>query len=82
MKKFRYVFIAIIMAMVCSAGAQAQFRFGLKAGAAINKLSFDKSVLASDNCAGFTGGVMVEFTVPVLNLGFDASVLYAQRAVD
>lgn len=82
MKKFRYVFIAVIMAMVCSAGAQAQFRFGLKAGAAINKLSFDKSVLASDNCAGFTGGVMVEFTVPVLNLGFDASVLYAQRAVD
>ena len=25
--------------------------------------------------------VMAEFTVPVLNLGFDASVLYAQRSV-
>jgi len=81
MKKFHYLFVALLMAMVCSAGAQAQLRFGIKAGTAINKLSFDKSAFDSDNRAGFTGGVMVEFTVPVVNLGFDASVLYAQRSV-
>lgn len=82
MKKFRYLFVALVMALVCSTGAQAQFRFGLKAGVAVNKLSFDKSTFDSDNRAGFTGGVMVEFTVPVVNLGFDASLLYAQRSVD
>lgn len=82
MKKFRFLFVAILMAMICSAGAQAQFRFGLKAGVAVNKLSFDKSTFDSDNRAGFTGGVMVEFTVPVVNLGFDASVLYAQRSIN
>lgn len=82
MKNFRHLFVALLLAMVCSAGAQAQFRFGLKAGMAVNKLSFDKSTFDSDNRAGFTGGVMVEFTVPVVNLGFDASVLYAQRSVD
>lgn len=82
MKKFRFLFVALLMAMVCSTAAQAQFRFGLKAGVAVNKLSFDKSTFDSDNRAGFTGGVMVEFTVPVVNLGFDASLLYAQRAVE
>lgn len=82
MKKFRYLFVALIMAMACSIGAQAQFRFGVKAGVAVNKLSFNKSTFDSDNRAGFTGGVMMEFTVPVVNLGFDASVLYAQRAID
>lgn len=80
MKKFRYLFVALVMAMVCSMGAQAQFRFGLKAGVDINKLHLNKSAFDSDNRAGFTGGVMVEFTVPVVNLGFDASVLYAQRS--
>lgn len=82
MKNFRHLFVALLLAMVCSAGAQAQLRFGIKAGTAVNKLSFDKSTFDSDNRAGFTGGVMVEFTVPVVNLGFDASVLYAQRSVD
>lgn len=82
MKNFRHLFVALLLAMVCSAGAQAQLRFGIKAGTAVNKLSFDKSTFDSDNRAGFTGGVMVEFTVPVVNLGFDASVLYAQRSID
>lgn len=82
MKNFRHLFVALMLAMVCSAGAQAQLRFGIKAGTAVNKLSFDKSTFDSDNRAGFTGGVMVEFTVPVVNLGFDASVLYAQRSID
>ncbi len=82
MKKIRHLFVAMLLAMVSVAGAQAQFRFGVKAGVAVNKLSFDKSTFDSDNRAGFTGGVMAEFTVPVINLGFDASVLYAQRSVD
>ena len=82
MKNFRHLFIALMLAMVCTAGAQAQLRFGLKAGVAVNKLSLNKSTFDSDNRAGFTGGAMVEFTVPVVNLGLDASVLYAQRSVD
>lgn len=81
MKNFRHLFVALMLAMVCSVGAQAQFRFGVKAGVAVNKLSFDKSTFDSDNRTGFTGGIMAEFTVPVINLGFDASVLYAQRSV-
>lgn len=60
--------------------AQAQFRFGLKAGMNINKLSvsnfagnFDES-----NRCGFTGGIMTEFQVPVVGLCLDASLMYAR----
>ncbi len=73
--------IALVVAVASVMPATAQFHFGLKAGVAINDLSFNKDALSSDNQAGFTGGVMVEFTVPIVNLGFDASVLYANRAV-
>lgn len=81
MKNLRHLIVVAVLAIACSIGAQAQFRFGVKAGMAINKLSFDESVFDAQNRGGFTGGVMAEFTVPVLNLGFDASVLYAQRSV-
>lgn len=77
MKKF---LIALLVAAAAVVPASAQFRFGVKAGAAINKLSLNKDALHSDNRAGFTGGIMMEFTVPVLNIGMDASVLYANRA--
>lgn len=77
MKKF---LIALIVVAASVVPASAQFHFGLKAGVAINKLSLNKEALHSDNRAGFTGGVMVEFTAPIINIGMDASVLYANRA--
>lgn len=82
MKTFRRIFVVMLVAAVTALSAQSQVRFGIKAGTAVNKLSFNKSTFDSDNRAGFTGGLMMEFTVPVINLGFDASLLYAQRSVN
>lgn len=82
MKTFQKAIIAVVVAIACVVPASAQFRFGLKAGAAVSSLKFNSDVLSSDNRAGFTGGVMVEFTVPVLNIGMDASVLYAGRSIE
>ncbi len=42
-------------------------------------MRLNSSLFDNDNRAGFTGGVQVEFTVPVINLGFDASVMYVHR---
>lgn len=81
MKGFKKFLLVAVLSMVSVAPVSAQFRFGLKAGAAVSKLSFDSSLFNSDNTAGFTGGIMAEFTVPVVNLGFDASVLYAHRSI-
>ena len=75
--------IILIVALIASvATAQAQFRFGVKAGVAINELKFNESAFNSGNRAGFTGGVMAEFTVPVIGVGCDASVMYARRSFE
>ncbi|MDE6832360.1 MAG: PorT family protein [Muribaculaceae bacterium] len=62
--------------------AQAQFKWGVKAGVAVNSLKLNTDAFNSDNRAGFTGGLMAEFTVPIINVGFDASVLYANRSME
>lgn len=69
---------AILMA-VSSIPAQAQFRFGLKVGTNVSELHFNKSTFDSDNRVGFNAGAMVEFTAPVVGVGFDASVMYVRR---
>lgn len=82
MKGFKKYLLAILLAFAVATPASADFRFGLKAGAAISDLKFDNSVFSKDNIGGFTGGVMAEFTIPVVNLGVDASILYARRSTD
>lgn len=70
------------MVLAISLPASAQFRFGLKAGVAVNTLSFNTDLFQSSNRAGFTGGAIIEYNIPVVNLGIDASVLYVNRAVN
>lgn len=82
MKFITKAIAAVLLAAAAVVPAQAQFRLGLKAGVAVNTLKFNKDVVSSDNRTGFTGGLMADFTVPVIGLGFDASVLYAARSVD
>lgn len=70
--------VAFIAAI--SLPAQAQFNFGVKGGLNVSKLSLDKKVLTSDNQMGFFIGPTVKFTIPVINLGFDAAALFDQRS--
>lgn len=80
MKKNLFAFLVAAVAIFASAlPAEAQFKLGLKAGVAVNAIKFDEDMFKSDNCAGFTGGAMIEFTVPALGLGLDASVMYVRR---
>lgn len=86
----RTITLAIIaLVTVCATvPASAQFKFGLKAGVAINSLKFSStqdvanSFTDSSNRAGFVGGAMVEFTVPLVGIGLDASVLYVHRSAN
>lgn len=70
-------FIVAIVAF--SSASMAQFAFGPRVGVNVNSMRFDKSIFDSDNRAGFTGGLQAEFTIPVINLAFDASVMYVHR---
>lgn len=71
--------ILVVLALMVGLTASAQFRAGVKVGTEINSMHLDKTAFSNDNRAGFTGGVMCEFTVPVVNLGFDLSVMYVHR---
>ena len=79
MKKITLLTITTILALASTCTAQAQVRFGLKAGVTINELKWDKDVVSKDNRAGFTGGLMIEIGLPVVGLGIDASALYTHR---
>ena len=73
--------IAVALLLAVAGTASAQLRFGLRAGVQTNALHFDKSTFDSENRAGFTGGVMVEFLAPVLGVGVDLSAMYVHRNV-
>lgn len=78
MKKVKYLILVALMAIFVSVPASAEFRFGVKAGLNINKLhlsNFGDNV-SSDNRCGFTAGVMTEFTVPIIGIGADLSLMY------
>lgn len=75
------ILIALVMLVGLAGAASAQFAIGPRLGMEVNSMRFNKDVFDSDNRAGFTGGLQVEFTVPIINLGFDASVMYVHRKV-
>lgn len=74
--------VAIMALVLGCASANAQFRFGIKAGVNLNSLSVKnlQDSFNSDNGCGFTGGIMTEFQVPIIGLCFDASLMYTHMS--
>lgn len=74
------VAIVAIAVLLSSTPADAQIKFGIKAGANFNSLKINQDIFNDDNRAGFNGGVMLEFTMPIIGVGMDASVMYVHRS--
>lgn len=79
MKVFKTIVAVAVVVLAATLPASAQFRIGPRIGTEINSLRLNKDIFNNDNRAGFTGGVQMEFTVPVVNIGFDLSVMYVHR---
>ncbi|MDR0427410.1 MAG: PorT family protein [Dysgonamonadaceae bacterium] len=80
MKKSILLILGVLF--LSSLTAQAQFKFGLKAGLNLSNVSFSGDIsdnLDTKNFTGFQVGPMAEFTVPIIGVGFDAAVLYSQQ---
>ena len=79
------IFSALLVAVcICMAmPAQAQINFGVKGGLNLSKASFSdvKENFKKDNFTGFFIGPMAEFNIPIVGLGVDASLLFAQRGI-
>lgn len=75
----RLILVALVVVLGVGA-ANAQFRFGVKAGLNLNKLDFKhlENNLDGSNGLGYTAGLMAEFTIPIIGLGLDASLMYTR----
>lgn len=81
MKAIKAIAISLLVAAT-TLSAQAQFKWGPRVGMNVSLLSFDKSTFNSENRAGFTAGLQCEFTVPLIGVGADASVMYVRRTAE
>ncbi len=82
MNNLKRILTATMLIIALSLPAAAKFSIGPRIGLAVNDLKFSEDIFSADNRAGFTGGLQIEYTAPVLNLGFDASVMYVRRTAD
>lgn len=72
--------IALFVLFATVVTASAQIKFGVKGGLNVTDMSLSKDVLSTSNRTGFFIGPTVNFTLPVVGLGIDASALYDQRS--
>ena len=70
----------VVLLATMTVAAQAQVKFGVKGGLNLTSMKLDKSAVDKSNQAGFFIGPTVNFTLPVVGLGIDASALYDQRS--
>lgn len=64
--------------------SKAQLDFGIVAGMNLSKADFKnaKANIDSKNRLGWFVGPKAEFTLPLIGLGADASILYSQRTIN
>lgn len=76
----RFWVVALLLAFFVP--SYAQLKIGPRVGVAVNSLHFDEKLLGKDNRAGFTAGLQLEFTVPLIGIGGDLSAMYVHRSAD
>lgn len=81
--KTSYKSLLVALVAIFSFGyASADFRWGIKAGLNFNNLdykNFQNSMTDPGNRTGWQAGLMAEFTIPIVNIGADLSLLYSRQ---
>lgn len=75
----RVIATLVIAASTVLPAAAGPIKFGPKVGVSMNSFSMSEKAFSSDNRTGFTGGLMAEFTVPIIGIGVDLSAMYVRR---
>lgn len=83
MKTLKKLAVCLAALLLFAGTANAKIlSFGVKAGLNVNELHFNKDfandLISKDNSAGWEAGVMLEANIPIIGLGFDASLMYAR----
>ena len=84
MNFFKRILAVLVIAIMGVGLANAEFRFGVKAGLNVNNIDINKlkDTFDKDNGCGWTAGVMTEFQVPLIGLCFDLSLMYTRMNAD
>lgn len=82
MKTIKHLLLAVVAIVAVAGTANAQFKFGPRVGINVNSLHFNEKTFKDDNRTGFTAGLQAEFTVPVIGVGLDASLMYVRRNME
>lgn len=77
MKKIKIALTLVVLALLSCMPAQAKFGWGPKLGLTVDKMHISGGNFDADNRCGFTGGLTAEYIIPVVNFGFDISVMYS-----
>ena len=78
----RILGLFFVISLLAAIPAQAQLKFGVKAGANLAEKPSDLKGLSADGTTGFFVGPMAKFTIPVLGLGLEADVLYSRTGAE
>ncbi len=79
MNTIKKILLAVVIALTAVGISEAKpIAFGVKAGLNVNNLKFNKDIAKSDNSCGWTAGVMADFTIPIIGLGCDVSLMYSR----
>lgn len=85
MKTLKKALLVAIVAIFTVGSASADFRWGIKAGlnfSNLNLKNFQSTVTDPGNRTGWQAGLMAEFTIPIVNIGADASLMYMRQNLD
>lgn len=72
--------LALSFLISIPAHADEPLKFGVKTGLNVSDFSFSSDVFDKTNQVGWFFGPTVKFTLPVVGLGMDASVIYEMRS--
>ncbi len=80
MKSYKKILLTLLVVLCGMGVANAQLRFGVKAGLNLNSIHLNNAAanFDDDNKCGYTLGVMTEFQVPLIGLCFDLSAMYTR----
>lgn len=79
MNTIKKIFAVLLVVLAAAGVAEAKpIAFGVKAGMNVNNLKFNKDIASSENSCGWTAGVMADFTVPIIGIGCDVSLMYSR----
>lgn len=85
MKTLHKALLVALVAIFSFGYASADFRWGIKAGLNFNNMDIKDvkaSVVDPGNRTGWQAGLMAEFTIPIVNIGADVSLMYARQNLD